>query len=68
MAEGAARPAAGSRRRSGIGKGKHLSSNSQLKAKEANGDGEAQHDRTALSQPKTKEVSGDSEVQHGAPA
>ena len=67
VAKGAARPAAGSRRRSGIGKGKHLPSNSQLKAKEANGDGEAQHDRSALSQPKTKEVNVDSEAQHEAP-
>ena len=68
VAMGAARPAAGSRRRSDIGDGKHSPSNSQLKAKQDNGDGEAQHVRAALSQPKTGEVNGDSEVQNGAPA
>ena len=53
VAMGAARPAAGSRRRSDIGDGKHSPSNSQLKAKQDNGDGEAQHVRAALSQPMT---------------
>ena len=43
VAKGAARLAAGSRRRSDVGVGKHLPSNLQLKAKEDNGDGEAQH-------------------------
>ena len=58
----AALPAAGSRRRCGIGKGKNLGSYSQLKAKEVNGDGEVQHGARAYSQPKAMEVNGDGEV------
>ena len=58
----AALPAAGSRRRCGIGKGRNLWSYSQLKAKEVNGDGEVQHGAPAYSQPKAMEVNGDGEV------
>ena len=60
-AEEAALPAAGSRRRFGIGKGRNLSSYSQLKAKEVNGDGEVQLGAPAYSQPKAMEVNGDGE-------
>ena len=58
----AALPAAGGRRRCGIGKGRNLWSYSQLKAKEVNGDGEVQHGAPAYSQRKAKDVNGDGEV------